>query len=209
VREDEPPRRVRVVAALALALWLVGAAAATRVGFWLALGTTAVILGLAALATEPSLLGFRGRARPGFVLLGLASGAVMAAVAGRLYPWLGSAAPWIAADTSVLYLSFAAVTPTQAALVLPAIVLGEELFWRGLLHHAFLARLPAGAAVLLGAAAYAAGNAPTGSPVLMLTAFACGLVWSGLRVATGGLLAPLLSHLTWNALVLLIHPLSR
>jgi membrane protease YdiL (CAAX protease family) len=209
VRQDEPPRRVRVVAALSLVFWLLGAGAATRVGFWLALGTTAVILGLVALATEPSLLGFRGRVRPRFVLLGLASGALMAALAWRLYPWLGSGVPWIAADTSVLYLSFAAVTPAQAALFLPAIVLGEELFWRGLLHHAFLARLSAGAAVLLGAAVYTAGNAPTGSPVLMMTAFACGLVWSGLRVATGGLVAPLLSHLTWNALVLLIHPLSR
>ena len=210
--ETGPRRRQRVVAGLGVMLWLLAAAAAVHVGFWIALGTAAVLLGAAVLATDSSAIASLGRQlrRGGLqmVALGLASGALMAATAWQLYPPVVSAVPWIASDTTGLYLSFAALTMTQAALALPPILLGEELFWRGLMHDSFLAHLPASASIPLGALAYAAAIVPTGSPVLMMTALACGLVWSALRVATGGLLAPLVSHLTWNALVLFVHPIG-
>jgi membrane protease YdiL (CAAX protease family) len=205
--------RQRIAAALALALWLLGAAAAVHIGFWWALGTTAVAIGLMSLAIDRSLWRLTG-IRPGagapaarFAGLGALVGATMAAAAYALYPVVVRAVPWMASDTRALYASFAALTLGKAALALPPIVLGEELFWRGLLHDAFLERLPAPAAVLLGSTAYALGNLPTGSPSLMLAAFACGAVWSTLRITTGTLLAPLISHLVWNTLILFVHPI--
>jgi uncharacterized protein len=201
-------KRQRIAAAAGFALWLIGAAAAVHVGFWVALGTTTVVLGVASLTIDRSLGRQLRRGRPRDAVMGLALGAAMAAIAWALYPLAVGALPWIARDTNGLYRSFAALTLAQAATALPLIVLGEELFWRGLFHDGLLGRLHPGAAVFLAAAAHALANLPTGSPVLMTTAFACGLCWSALRVATGGLLAPLVAHLGWNALVLFVFPIS-
>jgi membrane protease YdiL (CAAX protease family) len=211
-------RRQRIAAALALALWVVGAAAAVRIGFWWALGITAVALGLVSLAIDRSLwrltglppwMGSRDRQRAPARLaaLGVLVGVAMAGATYAMYPLVVRAVPWLASDTRRLYASFAALTLGQAALALPPILLGEELFWRGLLHQAFFARLPAPTAVFLGATAYALGNLPTGSPTLTLVAFACGAAWSTLRITTRTLLAPLTSHLVWNTLLLVIHPI--
>jgi membrane protease YdiL (CAAX protease family) len=200
-------RRQRIAAALAFALWLVGAAAAVRVGFWGALGTTAVVLGLLSLAIDRSLLRHLRNAPARSAVLGAVVGVAMAAAAYVIYPLAVRAVPWLARDTRGLYVSFAALSAAKAALALPPIVLGEELFWRGLLHDAFFARVPSQVAVLLGATAYAIGNLPTRSPALILAAFACGAAWSTLRITTQSLLAPLASHLIWNTLLLFIHPL--
>jgi membrane protease YdiL (CAAX protease family) len=152
---EPPPRGPRpLLAALGILLWLAAAAAAVRLGFWRALGTTAVIVGVGSVMVDPSLawslVRQRRRRTARFVLLGLLSGAGMAALAWGIYPAVVGQVPWMAADTSVLYLSFAALPLAQAGLILPAVVLGEELFWRGLLHEAFLSRLPAAAAAGLG-----------------------------------------------------------
>ena len=200
-------RRQRIAAALALALWMAGAAAAVRIGFWWALGTTAVVLGLLALAIDRSLVRHLRDVPARFAVLGALVGVAMAGAAYALHPVVVRAFPWMAQDTQGLYGAFAALTAGKAALALPFIVLGEELFWRGLLHDAFLERLPPATAVLLGATAYALGNLPTRSPSLVLAAFACGAVWSTLRITTRSLLAPLASHLLWNTLILFVHPI--
>jgi uncharacterized protein len=102
---------------------------------------------------------------------------------------------------------FATIGSFSAALALPAIVLGEELVWRGLVHDAWPRRFTPVAKILLGALAYALVDLATGSPVLMATAFVCGTVWATLRSTTGGLLAPVASHLVWDLLVLFVHRL--
>lgn len=208
-RRFNPPAGPRAFAAIGMLLWLLSAAAAARIGFWAAFGTAAIALGAGALLVDRSLLRALWPLRASQLLIGAASGGAMALAAALLYPAVVAAVPWVARDTSGLYRSFAALTLGQAALALLPIIVGEELLWRGLVPQAFLQRLPASAAVLLGATAYGLCNLPTGSPVLSLTAFCCGLVWFGLRVATGSLVAPLISHLVWNLLVLFVHPLAR
>jgi len=51
-------------------------------------------------------------------------------------------------------------------------------------------------------------QAPLGSPSLVVAAFACGLVWSALRAATGSLVPTLVAHLLWDFAVLLWMPLD-
>ena len=46
------------------------------------------------------------------------------------------------------------------------------------------------------------------SPLLVLVAFVCGMVWGLLRVRTGGLAAPLVAHLVWDILVFVLFPVA-
>ena len=87
------------------------------------------------------------------------------------------------------------------------VIVGEELVWRGLVHSALLSRVGRWSAALLGAVAYALAHAPVGSAVLTLAALGCGVVWGALRAQTGSLVPALLSHLLWDAIVLIWVPL--
>jgi membrane protease YdiL (CAAX protease family) len=63
-------------------------------------------------------------------------------------------------------------------------------------------------AVPVAASLYALAHAPVGSPLLVVVAFGCGLMWSGLRAYTGELVAPLTAHLVWDVCVLIVRPLG-
>jgi membrane protease YdiL (CAAX protease family) len=115
---------------------------------------------------------------------------------------VGRVLPGIVADTAGLYAAFSALSPAAAALALLPILISEELVWRGLVQQVLSERLGVTPGVLLTALLYAAGLAPTRSPVLVAAAFVCGTIWGALRAATGRLAAPLLAHLVWDAVVL-------
>jgi membrane protease YdiL (CAAX protease family) len=97
-------------------------------------------------------------------------------------------------------------------MALVPVILGEELVWRGVVQGALARQVGARQvggerwAILLGTLLYALAHAPLGSPVLVATAFSCGLAWSGLRHVTAGLVAPLVAHLIWDEMVLLVVP---
>jgi hypothetical protein len=91
-------------------------------------------------------------------------------------------------------------------MALVPVILGEELVWRGVVQGALARQAGARWAILLGTLLYALAHAPLGSPVLVATAFSCGLAWSGLRHVTAGLVAPLVAHLIWDEMVLLVVP---
>lgn len=78
---------------------------------------------------------------------------------------------------------------------------GEELFFRGALHAA-----SGDHPVALSTAAYTLATATTRNPALVLAAGTMGTLWSLQRRATGGLQAPLLTHLTWSALMVRFLP---
>lgn len=82
---------------------------------------------------------------------------------------------------------------------------GEELFFRGALHAASGPR-----PVAVSTAAYTLTTATTRNPALVLAAAAMGTLWSLQRRATGGLQAPVLTHVTWSALMVrFLPPLFR
>ena len=84
--------------------------------------------------------------------------------------------------------------------------LGEEIFFRGALY----ATLDDDQAAAVSTAVYTLVTATTRNPALMLAAGAMGTLFSLQRRATGGLQAPVLTHLTWSTLmVYCLPPLFR
>lgn len=189
-------------ATAAVAAWLLGAALSRRVGIWTGLGATGVALGLLVVVTQRRRIRGWLAPRPRDLLVGLGAALAMTALTRLLYPFAARALPWIARDTLTLFAFFHTLSAGAAALALVPVVLAEELLWRGLVQSALEQRWGRGPALALAALIYGAAMAPTGSPVLVMTALACGLVWSTLRAATGALVAPLLCHLLWDVLVL-------
>jgi membrane protease YdiL (CAAX protease family) len=83
---------------------------------------------------------------------------------------------------------------------------GEEVFFRGALYSA----LPRRTAVVTSTAVYTLATVTTRNPALVLAAGVMGTLFGLQRRATGGLQAPLLTHLTWSTLVVrYLPPLFR
>jgi len=79
----------------------------------------------------------------------------------------------------------------------------EEIFFRGAVY-AVAART--GRPVAVSTVVYALSTTATGNPALVLAASVLGTVFALQRRATGGIQAPLLTHLTWSALTLRFVP---
>jgi CAAX protease family protein len=79
---------------------------------------------------------------------------------------------------------------------------GEELFFRGALHAALEPHRPAVAATTV----YVVATAATGNVALVIAAVVMGALFSLERLSTGGVLAPMLTHLTWSTLMVLALP---
>lgn len=80
--------------------------------------------------------------------------------------------------------------------------LAEEIFFRGALYDVVGAHRPAAKST----AAYALATTATRNPSLVLAAGVMGSIFSAQRRATGGILAPTLTHLTWSTLMLRYLP---
>ena len=78
----------------------------------------------------------------------------------------------------------------------------EETFFRGALFAALGDRRP----VLASTAIYAVVTLATGNPMLVFAAATLGLVLGLQRRASGGILAPMLTHVTWSVAMLLALP---
>lgn len=82
----------------------------------------------------------------------------------------------------------------------------EELFFRGALYQATRDGHP----VAVSSAAYVAATAATRNPALTLAGAAMGVLFGFQRRASGGVQAPILTHLTWSVLMLRhLPPLFR
>jgi CAAX protease family protein len=83
---------------------------------------------------------------------------------------------------------------------------GEEVFFRGALYAALGSERP----VLASTAVYTVATATTRNPALVLAAAVMGTLFGFQRRASHGLQAPLLTHLTWSALMVrFLPPLFR
>jgi len=78
----------------------------------------------------------------------------------------------------------------------------EEVFFRGALYAAIGQQHP----VALSTGAYALATVPTRNPALVLAATVMGTLFAAQRRASGGIQAPVLTHLTWSALMLRYLP---
>jgi uncharacterized protein len=78
----------------------------------------------------------------------------------------------------------------------------EEVFFRGGLFAAIGRRHP----VLISTFIYAAATLATGNPMLVFAALTLGLVLALQRRASGGILAPIITHVTWSTMMLFLLP---
>jgi membrane protease YdiL (CAAX protease family) len=76
--------------------------------------------------------------------------------------------------------------------------IAEELFFRGALFAAIGVRHP----VLISTVVYGLATVPGGNPVLVFAAVVLGAVVGLQRRAGGGVLAPILTHITWSTAML-------
>lgn len=92
---------------------------------------------------------------------------------------------------------------------LPLIVLvtvlngiAEEVFFRGGLFAAIGRKHP----VVISTLVYAAATLATRNPMLVFAALTLGLVLALQRRASGGILAPIITHVTWSMMMLFLLP---
>jgi uncharacterized protein YbjT (DUF2867 family)/membrane protease YdiL (CAAX protease family) len=172
-------------------------------------GLTAA-MGLA-LAVAVATGSVRRRMRPtGFgVVAGLVAGGVLYGFTGFAAALFRSSWPGWEAHARLLYAlrgshGWAFVAPT-----LVMIVLGEEVVWRGVIARFLMERWGRAAGIVAGAAIYALAHAATLNPLLVAAALGCGLFWGLLYGATDSLVAPFVSHLLWDVLLLFVLPVVR
>jgi membrane protease YdiL (CAAX protease family) len=89
-----------------------------------------------------------------------------------------------------------AVLPITAVTVINGVA--EEIFFRGAVYDVVGRIYP----VMVSTTIYALVTAATGNPLLVFAAFALGLCLGLQRRASGGILAPIVTHITWSTLML-------
>ena len=133
----------------------------------------------------------------GSVMIGVAAfGAFLAAyLVARHLPLVGPALDSV--------LATADAGPTALVLFVALVNgVGEELFFRGALHAALEPHRPAIATTIV----YVVVTAATGNVALVIAAAVMGALFSLERLSTRGVLAPMVTHLTWSTLMVLALP---
>jgi len=175
---------------------------------WSAVGGAAIILGFLVLARQRHDARDRLRVTPAHLLVGCGAGALMIAATYLLYPVAQHLVPAVVPQAVELYATFGGAPGWVAVVLLGLVVLGEELVWRGAVQDALVARLGSTTGVIATTLLYGLAVAPAGLPLLVGIALACGLFWSVLRLHTGSLVPPLVAHLLWNLVVLVLWPVA-
>jgi uncharacterized protein len=211
VPHHEPPsvvRRRRIVVAVVLVLGAVvlGLSMTKHPGeasfYWLTLALTAVWL-IGAFASGPLHLGgicWRGRnQRP--VITGSATGLGL----GGIFVLGGLIAKQIPAVSELItrVLQFADQGSWRLTLAIALLgAIAEELFYRGALYTALGRHHP----VLISTVLYVAATLASQNLMLGFAAIILGTVCAMERRATGGVLAPILTHFVWSLVVVLALP---
>ncbi|OHV04479.1 CPBP family intramembrane glutamic endopeptidase [Mycobacterium talmoniae] len=211
VPHHEPPkavlrRRVVVAVVLVIGAIVLGYSLTRRPGdsafYWLTLALAAVWFA-GALVSGPLHLGcvrFRGRnERPVFTGtgIGLVLGTVF--VVGAM---VARQIPAVAEPVQRVLVFADRGTLTWIVLITLANAIAEEMFFRGALYTAIGRYHPAAVSTLL----YVAVTLASGNPMLGFAALILGAVCAIERRATGGVLAPILTHLVWGLIMVLALP---
>jgi membrane protease YdiL (CAAX protease family) len=173
------------------------------VWFYPATLSLALVWTLGAFASGPLHLGRVGTAehsarpvlQPVVIGLGLAAAFVVGALVVREIPFL--------AEQVRSVTGYADEGSVPILLLITALNgVAEELLFRGALYAAIRRHMVAVTAV-----AYALATAATGNVMLVFAALLLGAVVGLERRASGGILAPVLTHLAWSLSMLLVLPL--
>jgi membrane protease YdiL (CAAX protease family) len=192
-------RRLVVITTLVAGAALLGSSLSVPPGdtlFYPLTFAVAAVWSVGAALSGPLPLGQLGRRFAAPVLLGLGAAAVF--VLGTLV--IRDIAPL--RDEANAVLAHARHGPL---LLVVAVALlngaAEELFFRGALYAAVGPH-----AVAISTVAYGMVTVATGNWLLVLTAFALGAALALVRRRSGGVLAPMLMHVAWSAVLVLALP---
>ena len=176
-----------------------------RLPFWPATATTFALLGIASLvAGDPSWC--RGTAFGAVLGVGVASGLVVYG-ATRVVVRLATRQRVLRGAVVDLYRRSRETTfVTALALTLLVAVPGEEIFWRGFLLPELRDATGSVTGAILSWAAAVVVTTAWASPPLLAGAVVGGALWTILATWSGGVLAPIASHLVWTALMLVWPP---
>ncbi|WP_171016878.1 CPBP family intramembrane glutamic endopeptidase [Pseudalkalibacillus caeni] len=89
------------------------------------------------------------------------------------------------------------------AVIIPA----EELFWRGFIQKKFSLITSSNKAILFAAILYASAHVYSGTVLLVFAALFAGTIWGYLYEKSGNLIVPLISHVLFDYLLLILFPL--
>jgi uncharacterized protein len=199
-------RRVVVAIVLVAGAALLGLSLSIAPGdstFYVLTGAVAVVWAVGGLASGPLHLGyipFRG---------GLRRPVVTPFVTGLL-----AAAVFVAGGLAVRqisplrnYVANVLAHAQQGSITLIVVVtlangIAEEIFFRGALFAAIGRRYQ----VIISTIVYAVATVATANPMLVFAALTLGLVLGLQRRASGGILAPIITHVTWSIILLFALP---
>ncbi len=208
---DPPARRTRrrIVVAVTLVLGTAALAFALRLPpgdsrFYYATIGLALVWGVGALVSGPLHVGWghtrRGNQRARPIVQSLALGALLLGVflVGAL---VVARIPFLREPVDALldHARFGSTIVVLAITVLNGVV--EELFFRGALYAALPTR-----AVVISTVIYALTTVGAGVPLLVVAGSAVGIVTALQRRVTGGILGPIITHVTWSSGMLLLLP---
>lgn len=142
------------------------------------------------------------------VLIGLLVGVTMTALTYPVFRLAVALYPGLEPQVQGLYVGARSTTLPKALAWVVAIILAEELLFRGAWPAALQRRLPKNVAFLLSLVTYALAQLGTGSWIVVAVAGVCGSIWTVQRLYTGSLLSPLISHLIWSPTVILLYPVT-
>jgi membrane protease YdiL (CAAX protease family) len=173
--------------------------------FWTATVVTFAVLGVASVLAGDIACCADVDAGPA-IAVGLVSGVLFYA-ATRAVVAVATMHPRLKEAVTGIYARSTETTrAVELAISLLVAVPGEELFWRGLVLPVLTdATSVAAGAVLTWLAAVAVIAVWTSLP-LLAGAIVGGALWTGLAVWSGGVAAPLASHLVWTGLMLVWPP---
>jgi membrane protease YdiL (CAAX protease family) len=176
-----------------------------RSAFWPTSAATWAVVGLAAvLAAPPACCDDASTAVA--LGVGVAAGAALY-VATRAVVAVATRLPGLAAAVGDVYARSRETSPAVLwAVTLLLVVPGEELFWRGLVVPDLGASVGAVPGAILAWLAAVAVTALWADLPFLAAAVVGGAVWTALAAWSGGVVAPLASHLVWTAAMVAWRP---
>jgi membrane protease YdiL (CAAX protease family) len=171
--------------------------------FWIKIGLSVIAVSLYSLFWQRPEISFRFRS----FFLGLLSAAVL-----YLIFLLGNkVAPYILtggkAQVGAIYSLGVGANRVLIFLLLFFITgPGEEIFWRGFLQDRLMKRWGIFTGYLLTTALYAGVHIFSWNPILILAAFVAGAFWGLLYLWKRDLLAQIVSHSFWSAVIFAVAP---
>lgn len=176
-----------------------------RGSVWTLMGPVLAACGVAAAAVRPPVATGRVGAA---IAVPVAIGIGVVLYAGTL-AFVGVATRWEPFRVQVAE-QYAGVTRTRFPVVLVLALLvavpGEELFWRGLVQPRLQSSLPVLSGPALAWLGYVLVNAMSRSLPFVAGAVVGGAVWGALALWTDGVLASIMCHGAWTALMLIRPP---